>query len=109
MRNEEEQVLSEARENLRIRLRISDESLLEISEAIVIAGGEPFWLSYRYHYQNPSGEIVLRYGNAPHHAQISSHPEHKHTEDTVVASSHPAIETVLEEVQAFRVTSAQKN
>lgn len=105
----EEQVLSATRGNLRIRLRFSDESLLEISEAILIIGEEPFWLSYRYHYQNPRGEIVFRYDNAPHHAEISSYPEHKHTEDTVVASSHPSIKTVLEEVQAFRVTGAQKN
>jgi hypothetical protein len=105
----EEQVLSQTRGNLRVRLRFSDESLLEISEAVFIAAGEPFWLSYRYHYQNPLGEVVFRYDNAPHHREISSYPEHKHTEATVVASSHPSIETVLEEVQVFRVTNAQKN
>jgi hypothetical protein len=105
----EEQVLSGTRGNLRIRLCFSDKSLLEISEAILIAGGEPLWLSYRYHYQNQLGEVVFRYDNVPHHAEISSYPEHKHAEGTVVASSHPSIEALLEEVQAFRVTGTQKN
>jgi Family of unknown function (DUF6516) len=105
----EEQVLSDTRGNLRIRLRFSDESLLEISEAILIVGEEPLWLSYRYHYQNPHGEVVFRYDNAPHHSEVASYPEHKHARDNIVASSRPSIETVLEEVQAFRVTSERKN
>jgi hypothetical protein len=33
-------------------LRFGDQSLLEISEAIVLVGEEPHWLSYRYHYQS---------------------------------------------------------
>ena len=42
----EEQMLSATRGNLRIRLRFGDQSLLEISEAIVLVGEEPHWLSY---------------------------------------------------------------
>ena len=37
----EEQMLSATRGNLRIRLRFTDQSLLEISEAIVLVGDEP--------------------------------------------------------------------
>ena len=37
----EEQILSVNRGNLRIRLRFSDQALLEISEAIVFVAGEP--------------------------------------------------------------------
>lgn len=33
------------RGSLRIRLRFSDEALLEISEAIVFTAGEPHWLA----------------------------------------------------------------
>jgi len=46
----EEQILSVTRGNLRIRLRFSDQALLEMSEAVVLIAGELRWLSYRYHY-----------------------------------------------------------
>ena len=98
----EEQILSVTRGSLRIRLRFSDEALLEISEAIVLTAGEPYWLSYRYHYQDPSAGLVFRYDNAPHHPEISTHPDHKHEGDRVQANSHPSIEQVLLEVEAFR-------
>ena len=45
----DEQLLSETRGNLRIRLRFADQALLEISEAIVLVAGELQWLSSRYH------------------------------------------------------------
>jgi hypothetical protein len=73
----EEQVLSKDRGNLRIRLRFSDNSLLEISEASHIMEGTFIWLSYRYHYQNPDGSIIFRYDNTPHHPDISTFPEQK--------------------------------
>ena len=37
----DEQILTATRGNLRIRLRFSDQSLLEISEAIALLGEEP--------------------------------------------------------------------
>jgi len=105
----EEQILTSIRGNLRIRLQFSDQSLLEISEAIVLIGEESRWLSYRYHYQSPGTGLIFRYDNAPHHPEISSHPDHKHTRDSVVASPHPSIEQVLEEAQAFRGGGTSRN
>ena len=102
----EEQMLSATRGNLRIRLRFGDQSLLEISEAIVLVGEEPHWLSYRYHYQSPNTGIVFRYDNAPHHPEISTHPDHKHSGDDVLASPHPSIEQILREVEVFRGEAA---
>jgi len=98
----EEQVLSGNRGNLRIRLRFADQALLEISEALVLVVGEPQWLSYRYHYQDPSMGLVFRYDNAPHHPEVPTHPDHRHIGDDVLASPHPSIEQVLQEVQTFR-------
>jgi Family of unknown function (DUF6516) len=98
----EEQMLSVTRGNLRIRLRFSDQALLEMSEAIVLMAGELRWLSSRYHYQDSSGPILFRYDNAPHHPEIPTHPDHKHTRDQIVASFHPSIEQVLQEVRALR-------
>jgi hypothetical protein len=98
----EEQVLSTNRGNLRIRLRFEDHALLEISEALVFVAGRLQWLSYRYHYQDPSEALVFRYDNAPHHSEIPTYPDHKHIGEHVLASVHPSIEQVLREVQVFR-------
>ena len=105
----EEQMLSATRGNLRIRLRFGDQSLLEISEAIVLVGAEPHWLSYRYHYQNSRTGIVFRYDNAPHHVEVATHPDHKHTGDDVMASPHPSIEQILREVEVFRGEATGRN
>jgi hypothetical protein len=71
----EEQILTVNRGNLRIRLRFSNQALLEISEAIVLINGEPRWLGYRYHYQDPSAGLILRYDNADQSASSrDSHP-----------------------------------
>ena len=97
----EEQLLSATRGNLRLRLRFADQALLDISEAVVCITGTLQWLSYRYHYQEPSG-LVLRYDNAPHHSEVVTHPDHKHVGEAVLASSHPTVAQVLLEVQALR-------
>jgi len=61
----EEQVLSQERGNLRIRLRFTNNSLLEISEAILVKEKAFSWLSYRYHYQRSDGSVIFRYDNTP--------------------------------------------
>ena len=94
----EEHLLSAARGNLRIRLRFSDNALLEISEAFILVGGELRRLSYRYHYQDALAALVFRYDNAPHHPEIPTHPDHKHSGEHVLASFYPSIEQLLEEV-----------
>ena len=95
----EEQVLSKNRGNLRIRLRFSDNSLLEISEAIHISEGTFTWLSYRYHYQRPDGSIIFRYDNTPHHPDVNTYPEHKHIGESVVSANRPGIEDMLSEAK----------
>lgn len=45
-----EQLLTATRANLRIRLHLVDNSLLEISEALAVEGARLIWLSYRYHW-----------------------------------------------------------
>ncbi len=103
----EEQLLSETRGGLRIRLRFPDDALLEISEAIVIVAGEPHWIAYRYHYQGPSTELVFRYDDAPHHPEIPTHPDHKHSRDQVLGNPRPSIDQVLLEVAALRERARQ--
>ena len=95
----DERVMSPERGNLRIRLRFSDNSLLEVSEAIHGVGGALVWLSYRYHYQKANGSVVFRYDNTPHHPEVSTHPAHKHEPDAVVSAVRPDIEGIVEEVR----------
>ncbi len=94
----EEQVLSNERGNLRIRLRFFDNSLLEISEALHINAGTLTWLSYRYHYQQSDTSIIFRYDNTPHHPEVKTHPEHKHAGTSVISAVRPEIEQVIAEV-----------
>lgn len=94
-----EQLLTETRANLRIRLRLADNSLLEISESLIMEGGTPIWLSYRYHWQDATGRLILRYDDAPHHPEIETFPHHKHGGKTVIASQRPALPDLLAEVQ----------
>ena len=96
-----EQIFTDTRCNLRIRLRFEDNSLLEISEAVTLTAGVLNWLSYRYHYQIASGNLIFRYDNAHHHPELCTYPDHKHTEVAVVDSTHPTIEEVLKEIQAI--------
>jgi len=94
----QEQFLTDTRANLRIRLRLPDNSFLEISEALLVEEGEIIWLSYRYHWQDPIGCLILRYDDAPHHKEVETYPEHKHETETTVASQRPSLLDVLNEI-----------
>ena len=61
-----EQLLTVTRANLRIRLHLAGNSLLEISEALAVEGGRL------------AGHLILRYDNAPHHPEVGTFPHHKH-------------------------------
>ena len=53
---------------LRVRAEIIDGSLLYVREAIF-----PHTSKYSYHWQSHTGEMLLRWDNAPHHPAISTH------------------------------------
>ena len=57
---------------------------------------------YRYHCQDAQGKLLFRYDDAPHH-HVSTFPHHKHVRtvaagETIVASSPPSIELLVNEV-----------
>lgn len=97
-----EQVLSETRGNLRLRVRLADGALLEVSEAVVIPETEVEWLSYRYHFQEADGTLVFRYDNAAHHPEIETFPHHKHVGEGIIASERPTLGQVIAEVLQHR-------
>jgi len=60
--------------------------------------GEVKCRTHRYHYQDKARKPVFRYDNAPHHAEISTHPHHKHAGSTILASRQPSLAEVMNEI-----------
>jgi hypothetical protein len=95
----EEQVFTETRGNLRVRLRFKDNSLLEVSESVRVVNKIPERISYRHHYQDSVGNLIFRYDNAPHHPETQTHPHHKHLPDKLLNASPSSVGAVLKEIQ----------
>jgi len=55
-------------------------------------------VKYRYHYMDEARNLLFRYDNAPHHAEIDSFPHHKHTPDKVIVSQEPELRRILHEI-----------
>jgi hypothetical protein len=54
---------------------------------------------YSYHWQSTSGELIIRWDNAPTHPSVKTHPHHKHTPD-VEESKTMDLASVLCEIEA---------
>lgn len=62
----------------RYRLKMSDGSLLELTERLVEEKGAFSIKKYRHHWQSANGQIIKRWDNAPHHPEIDTFPHHLH-------------------------------
>ena len=62
----------------RYRIKLIDESLIEITERILEERGGLTTTKYRYHWQTGSGKLIKRWDNAPHHPEIATFPDHLH-------------------------------
>ena len=69
----------------RYRIKLIDESLIEITERILEERAGLTTTKYRYHWQTGSGKLIKRWDNAPHHPEIDTFPDHLHdgSEDNV--------------------------
>jgi hypothetical protein len=83
-----EEILTDTRINLRIRIRWNSGYLLEINEAVIIVDNSFLILDYRY-------------DNTPHFPDLVSFPHHKHLPRDVIACKKPGISDVLQEVIDF--------
>ncbi len=97
--NYDEEVLSSSRVNLRLRLRFSQNHLLEINEAIIVQGNSLNFLDYRYHFQDGNNQLIFRYDSTPHFPNLPNFPYHKHLSNDVVSSDKPDIVLVIIEVK----------
>jgi hypothetical protein len=62
----------------RYRIKLIDESLIEITERILEERGGLTITKYRYHWQTGSGKLIKRWDNAPHYPEIDTFPDHLH-------------------------------
>ena len=85
---------------LRVRVEIIDGSTLHIREALFSSASK-----YSYHWQTPTGELLLRWDNAPHHPQVPTYPDHKHEGERIDPSGRVSIEEVLAEITAALKTN----
>ena len=93
----EEEILTDDRVNLRIRIRFTNGYLLELTEAVKAEKLMINHLNYRYHFQDDHNNLVFRYDNTPHFPDIESFPHHKHTQRVVLPGARPAISDVVAE------------
>ena len=54
---------------------------------------------YRYHFMDVDSQLVFRYDNAPHHAELSGFPCHKHLPDGVMDCTAPHFAGILTEIE----------
>jgi hypothetical protein len=97
----EEEILSQNRINLRLRIRFKSGAMLEINEAVIFLTDSISHLGYRYHFQNSGNELIFRYDNTPHFQNIISFPHHLHTPKEVIASEKPSLPKVLKEAEKW--------
>jgi hypothetical protein len=93
----EEEIITAERANFRIRIRMANEYLLELNEAVISETGHIKRLGYRYHFQDRYNNIVFRYDNTPHFPKLVSFPHHKHIKNQVIEIDPPSIPNVIRE------------
>lgn len=55
---------------------------------------------YSFHWQKTTGDLILRWDNAPHFPNLATYPHHKHVGETSVETSHDiSLEDVLKYIK----------
>lgn len=58
----------------KIKVVLKDGSVIFLREIII----QTILHDYSYHWQNDDGSLIIRWDNAAHYPDISTHPHHKH-------------------------------
>jgi len=82
----------------RAKLRFFDHSSLQVYEALTVRGMKVAKDRYSYQYSDTEGNTLFRYDNVPHHPNISTYPDHKHTPTGIEPSRAPDLTDVLWEI-----------
>ena len=79
---------------LKIKALIVDRSLLHIK--IYLSDKE---YNYSFHWQSETGELIIRWDNAPHHPDILTFPHHVHTGELTEESYNITLDDALKEIR----------
>ncbi len=88
---------------LKVKAKIVDETLLYITELHTID-----YQKYSYHWQNESGELIIRWDNRPHWRNLKTFPHHKHEGDKVLPSHRVNIDDVIKTIKE-RIKGGYRN
>jgi hypothetical protein len=100
----EEEILLSDRANLRLRIRYSNGYMLEINEAVIVEDAKLHHLSYRYHFQDGSNQLIFRYDNTPHFPNIPTFPNHKHRVNKIVPTEKPHVTAFIQDTWDYLLT-----
>lgn len=82
----------------RYKLMLRDGGRIEMFEYFRIMKEIVKVTKYSFHWQNATGELRIRWDNAPHHPEVHTHPHHVHSgsENNVMAHAPITVEKVLD-------------
>lgn len=63
---------------LRIRAELSDGGAFECFLYVLEMAGQIQMEKYSYHWQDASGNLIMRWDNAPHYPDLPFYPHHQH-------------------------------
>lgn len=66
---------------LRIKIILTDDSLIEFFEYVAESSGYLRILKYSFHWQDKHKRLIKRWDNAPHHPELAYFPDHVHQDD----------------------------
>ena len=87
---------------LRVRAKLVDESLLEISMYCQHVDDDVNITGYRFHWQDKESLLIKRWDNAKHHPELKTFPNHVHlgNDKTVKESAPIDLQEVLEVLES---------
>ncbi len=80
---------------LSAKLFLRDGTELFVIEYVVL-DKEVKRLKYKYHWQDKKGKLIARWDNIPHHPELDTFPNHKHTPKSIEVSEELTLEKILE-------------
>lgn len=95
---------------LRIKIILTDDSLIEFFEYVAESSGYIRILKYSFHWQDKHKRLIKRWDNAPHHSELPYFPHHVHYEDGSVRGIDriPDAMFIIDEVEKIISLDSQR-
>lgn len=89
----------------RYKLMLRDGGLIEMFERFQVMKESVRVTKYSFHWQDVTGELRMRWDNAPHHPEVTTHPHHVH--DGSETNVMPHVPVTFEEVLGIIAAEAE--